>query len=319
MRVQKRAMVGLLACALIAAQARAFPLAGSLGSASADAGTGSDNAFLLQMGLWQSPVSPNEEIYSFIDHLKWKRPPQDIMPRGADGTVDCRPVRGFRATRLCVFNYAIIMNATLGRASAFAERRDAVLSDQDHLEAVRNRNAEGHNLGTSTLARFWQAFSRIRANASLPADEFDRDYLRVEGEFWDGVLLPWLQGSQDAYLAAVAVDANYRESVPHELLHALYFENPRMRQAVSSYWEMRLNESERNEVRRALSFDYDPENEELMRNEFQAYVLSPGSRRNPLASLAANHRDALTQALLRLGIDPSLSLPPQCHCSLTNR
>jgi hypothetical protein len=60
----------------------------------------------------------------------------------------------------------------------------------------------------------------------------------------------------------------------HELAHGEFFSDPPYASYVQHFWLTALTEGERAAVRHFLgSMDYDTDNEELMYNEMQAYVM----------------------------------------------
>ena len=59
----------------------------------------------------------------------------------------------------------------------------------------------------------------------------------------------------------------------HELLHARYFASESYRQAVGDFWRETLSEEQRGLIRREFGTQFNARNEDLMINEFQAYLL----------------------------------------------
>jgi hypothetical protein len=91
--------------------------------------------------------------------------------------------------------------------------------------------------------------------------------------------------------------------ISHEMLHAQYFTDPKFRDVVDAYWT-ELAEPERKIVRERLGSFYNGKDDELMRNELQAYVLMSSTAGNPFADLVHPHREALTARLRAKGIQP---------------
>ncbi len=94
----------------------------------------------------------------------------------------------------------------------------------------------------------------------------------------------------------IAVSGEVSEDLPfllsHEAWHAAFFLNESYRTAVWSYWRA-LPAGERARIRKALSTIYDPSDETLMVNEFQAYLQQMGGEEAALKDLHARHAPPL--------------------------
>lgn len=65
-------------------------------------------------------------------------------------------------------------------------------------------------------------------------------------------------------------------ALQHEMLHGVFFTDEAYAQRCTEFWQQRFSEEERACLRILLaSLNYDPDFEELMINEFQAYMLTP--------------------------------------------
>jgi len=93
------------------------------------------------------------------------------------------------------------------------------------------------------------------------------------------------------------------EVVSHEILHAQYFTAPAYRDTVDAYWRG-LSGLQRAAVRVGLAGTYNVDDDELMQNEFQAYVLMSGGERALLGHLVGDHRGPLLQRLAARGLAP---------------
>jgi hypothetical protein len=78
----------------------------------------------------------------------------------------------------------------------------------------------------------------------------------------------------------------------HETRHGLYFTEPTYARACREYWNGVLSADQREAFRLALlSMDYDSADEELMINEWQAYVLTPAHQAFGSIALTTRLRD----------------------------
>ncbi|MCB0308417.1 MAG: hypothetical protein KDD48_03515 [Bdellovibrionales bacterium] len=79
--------------------------------------------------------------------------------------------------------------------------------------------------------------------------------------------------------------------VSHETLHAQYFLNEKIRNAVKKYWVEVLTAQEHQSVKDAMRDFYDVTNEYLVLNEFLAYMGAYGDPRSYVGSLVGQHKE----------------------------
>lgn len=165
----------------------------------------------------------------------------------------------------------------LKRLAFFVEKtgyRGRLVSDQEvaHLHAWN-----AHDYAAPDLARFFS----LAQGTSFPLNDSEvelRDRLVAAG-----ILVPTDQGWEPGTGALVGISL---ESPPalrsalfvHEGYHGLYFTSPTFREGVRTAWQG-LSEGAREAFRTYLARSrYDPSDEGLMVNEFQAYVLQRSPR-----------------------------------------
>lgn len=89
----------------------------------------------------------------------------------------------------------------------------------------------------------------------------------------------------------------------HELSHAEYYTNPHYRDWCRKFWHETLSKRQRNALRTFLAKSgYDPDNEELMINEAQAYLLhtpDPRAFNARMAGLAEAELEGIRQTFLK--------------------
>ncbi|WP_126443833.1 hypothetical protein [Sulfuricystis multivorans] len=101
-----------------------------------------------------------------------------------------------------------------------------------------------------------------------------------------------------------AVSALARRTIlMHELSHAEYYTNPLYRDWCQKFWHETLSKRQRAALRTFLTQSgYDPDNEELMINEAQAYLLhtpDPRAFNAKMANLTEAELEAIRQAFLK--------------------
>ena len=171
--------------------------------------------------------------------------------------------------------------AAMNRVAALLEKagapRDRVLSmpELEQLIAASNTTAEefyvGHNYLLADIRRF-MALASEGGQALTPAEQ------RLAGMI--EAIAAAAPGPEPVAVLTIPnlgprMDAPTRSAVlGHELGHGVYFTNPRYAQHVHRLWHGSFTEAERAAFRRFLgSVGYDAQNEELMINEMQAYLL----------------------------------------------
>ena len=161
----------------------------------------------------------------------------------------------------------------LKRLAFFVEKtgyRGRLVPDSE-MATLHGWNA--HDYSAPDLARF---FTQAAAESfSLNPSEVELRQRLVAAS----VLLPNGSSAWDAGTGAlVGISAQSPPALKavlfvHEAFHGLYYTSPEFRSGVESAWEG-LSEGARNAFRSFLAFSqYDPGNEALMINEFQAYIL----------------------------------------------
>lgn len=170
-------------------------------------------------------------------------------------------------------DYAI-QAAMFRRMAFFVEKRGftgRLLTDQ---ELAERHGWNAHNYRGEGLAAFYNAVEREQ----FPINEMEtalRDIVVEHGLIRRGGDGQWIAGPGG--LLAISRESHpelRRLLLSHEAMHGVYYVEPAFREAVERYWHETLSDSERNYWRSFFSWmSYSPEDEYLMINEFQAYLL----------------------------------------------
>ncbi len=170
----------------------------------------------------------------------------------------------------------------MNRIGAFVEKagvpRDHVLDDAALDQAVAAGGDQfdsyyfGHDYRAADLARFF-AFADRDGVALRPQERALRALLAARG-----LLAPAAVGAVitlPPLSINTPVDAAARATIlRHELSHGLYFTDPTYAAYTSDFWENQLSADQRALFRAFLGREgYDTGNEDLMRNETQAYLV----------------------------------------------
>jgi hypothetical protein len=168
----------------------------------------------------------------------------------------------------------------LNRIAALIEKagmpRDRIVSEAELDAHIRAGGGDpdqyyyGHDYRAADLARFF----RLADSQAMPLNPYEtwlRGLLEREG---------WLQdGAVGALISIPGVSANIDAAsrttiLRHELSHAVYFTDPAYVSLTRHLWNGLLTDGERAAIRKFLGDDgYDTNDEDLMANEGQAYLI----------------------------------------------
>ncbi|MGE4278075.1 MAG: hypothetical protein AB7G62_00715 [Magnetospirillum sp.] len=203
---------------------------------------------------------------------------------------ECAPMEEFPGTILCLFAHSVMMN-DIFRGTAVA------------VEAPRGMISKSALLGVDLRIEDLLAY-RARhypdGNPMIPEEDSDNAAGRERAFMFD--VLPQLSERYQAQAVVAAAWGNL-STIAHELHHARYFSDTGYRTAIAEFWNEQLSEAERDKARAQLGTLYDSQNEDLIINEFQAYVL-PGKPNSWAVSLNDTYRTALRDFLHGKGFSP---------------
>jgi hypothetical protein len=190
--------------------------------------------------------------------------------------------------RVLLFSSLTLQGHTLNRIGAFVEKagmpRDRVVNDTELDGAIANGHDSvetyyyGHDYRAADLARFF---------ATAGADHIDlrpEEIALRQVLVREGLLAP---GAQGAIISLPPPgndgirDAHGRAAIlRHEISHGVYFTNPAYAAYVQRFWDSVMDADERQKLRHFLGSEgYDTANDDLIRNESQAYlVFTPDKR-----------------------------------------
>jgi hypothetical protein len=222
------------------------------------------------------------------------------------GVTECRWVAELEQVLLCGSYDRAAMNPPLTRAAIFVEvRAHTVIARSDRLYGEYAARIGGFDLlkdhpdpARPDLLHYYAALDRVcAADAALCPDEPERVMRALLERAWAGkprfVLVTF------AHVGSIPDD----EVVSHEILHAQYFTTAAYRDAIAAYWRG-LTDPQRAAIRASLAGVYNPADEELMQNEFQAYVLMSGGERARLRRFVDEHRAPMLDLLAARGVRP---------------
>jgi len=177
---------------------------------------------------------------------------------------------------------------TLDRVGAFVEKagmpHDRVMADAELATRIGQAGEEfdsfyyGHDYRAADLLRFFTTADADRV--TLDPDERALRRLLMR----EGLLRPGAVGaviSLPPLSVQPTVDAGARSTIlRHEVSHGVYFTDPAYAAYTAHFWADVMTADERAAFRKMLGGEgYDTANDDLMRNEMQAYLVHTADRR----------------------------------------
>jgi hypothetical protein len=254
-----------------------------------------------------APISVRHGVLAWSDWLTSFGDAREINGRAGDST-ECRWVAELPNVLLCASYEALAMNAMFERAGIFIEGLQVkagtvVKRDSDVFRSnaysiggydLLKRHAGNHLDLVTYFAALDRACAQDHELCNDPAEQAMRELLERA----------WAD-KQAFVVVTFACHGSVRDDkvISHELLHGQYFTDPAFRAAIDDYWA-RLPEADRAEVRDMLGSVYDGGDDELMRNELQAYALMTGAQTTVFKMIVPRHRQPLLDLLHTRRIEP---------------
>jgi len=251
-----------------------------------------------------APISVRHGVLAWSDWLTSFGDARD----GSDAT-ECRWVAELPDVLLCASYEMSAMNAMLERAGIFIEGLQVkagtiVKRDSDVFQSnafsiggydLLKRHPSGKHLD---LVTYFSALDRACAqDRELCADAREQAMRELLERAW---------ANKPAFVVVTfACHGSVRDDkvISHELLHGQYFTDPTFRAVIDDYWA-KLPEPDRADIRDTLGRVYDGADEELMRNELQAYALMSGAETTVFKMVVPRHRQRLLDALRARHVEP---------------
>jgi hypothetical protein len=222
------------------------------------------------------------------------------------GYTECAETTEIKDAFLCASYDQKNMNLALLRASFFAEgisnipKNTVVEHSQEELQEML-RQAGGHDLASKDLIAFYDAATEMcQTDAAYCLNDQETD-------IFENFVLPLYEKRKNFVLITYAVKSvmSYTQVITHEIMHAYYILQSQYRKTVDDFWEHTLSDDDRQNIRNGFFGIYDTNNEFLMKNEFQAYLLQAHPEAGHLApEYIEKYRRKLMAKINRLGIHP---------------
>ncbi len=225
------------------------------------------------------------------------------------GLTECRETEELSGVILCLSFFQQDMNRIFGRMSIFSEGgyvvpKGTLVSFGNHDLINLNKITQGNDLTSSKIMEFYNA---LKQHCQSPECKLSL----TEQRFFKNVISPLKKRYSDFIILGFSHQSfdSYQINVGHEMMHAQYFTVKAYRDTIEVFWQNKVSEDQKKKIRNALAEEgYDPNDELLMKNEFQAFILEPGAETSRLKDFVPIYRKLLLDDLLRNSV-----LPIQIH------
>lgn len=241
-----------------------------------------------QIVLSKNKVNITTDVKNWSNAIKLKAQHDLIAYKGdKDGYTECKRTTVAPNVILCGSYLQRDMNALLLRATIFSEgignhkAGDLIANNNKDLTA----NADiigGHDLRSKQLLAF---YTKVKAKCAK-----DKSFCLTYNEklFYNKIVKPISNVDKSFVIITYSVQSSMQpqQIVSHEFLHAMYFLDDKYKTQINNFWKTKLSKKERNKIKTELkSLGYSDHDEQLVQNEFQAYMLMDGAEEARLADL----------------------------------
>lgn len=241
-----------------------------------------------------------------------------------NGEIVCGEIKELRHAFLCVSETKQLMNETFTRmgfywGSAKGVPAGTLIPNSNQILKQFHSIVTGHNLPGDIIANFLH-------QAKLENPESDLYLNLSESSFASSFILDdRVKALNNKYYLIAVSSENLQSSlstINHELHHARYHLESSVRFVVEEFWKNYMSEADKTVVRSILGQVYNAENEYLIIDEFQAYLLQKGAEAGPMSQFVPRYRLPLLQSLqqssnykpLELNyLDGKIEIPKHLH------
>ena len=155
----------------------------------------------------------------------------------------------------------------------------------------------GHDIPSDELLKFWSELEKsCSSGGACPLSE--------EEELFKDVILPFAESQKPFVVISFSIDNDWYIALSHEVLHAQYFLDSKYQEVVDGFWRDVVREEDKIKIKSILGRFYNQNDEFLMRNEFQAYVLQAQAMQSSLQEFVKRYQEELIKKLTEVGSAP---------------
>lgn len=213
----------------------------------------------------------------------------------------CAQVIEIPGTILCAFRNSLEMNNALLRIGFFTGTAKGynvgtLISKNDPFYQELLSEVGGHTFTIQEAQAFYsQAFANSDKTVQLNPQELD---------FYSNLINnPILRsGSSKISIIGFPIDGfGYKTVIRHEINHAKFYLDSAYQAAVVQFWNSSITSDDKEKIAKQLSDIYNINNEKIVIDEFQAYLMEGESQQNPLNSFIGRYKNALLELIQSSG------------------
>ncbi|MBL7542855.1 MAG: hypothetical protein JNL11_03520 [Bdellovibrionaceae bacterium] len=236
-------------------------------------------------------ISGKLDVATVQDLKKWSDLEETSCP------ALCAEVVEIPHSYICSFKTKTEMNNTLLRMGFFTGTADGyvkgtLVSNSESALNMYKKVVGGHTLTSDDIIAF-----RLAANASSNTSSKLNDQ---ESDFYSNIITNISSQSTDSKYAIIAFanDAsNYEVIVGHEINHASFYLQPTYKKAAKQFWQNKVSHEDKIKIRSILSKIYNAKDDNIIVDEFQAYLTQLDEKNNPLAKFIPKYKQKLMKNL----------------------
>lgn len=222
----------------------------------------------------------------------------DLKSRAGLNETLCAQIAEIAHTFVCISNQKLQMNQIFTRmgffwGSAKGMSAGTLISNSNPLLNKYNQIVTGHNLPGNVILNFLRSAEQS-PDSDIKLNPFEQEFAK---SFISQPQIQKLEGQ--FYLIALSSEEpeDFGITLSHEIHHARYYLQTSYRTAIDAFWKLLVLEKDKSNIRKALGEYYNAENEALIIDEFQAYILGSDDANNPLKPYVERYRTILIEQL----------------------
>jgi hypothetical protein len=217
-----------------------------------------------------------------------------FLPKNAD---QLQPIYG------CIFSDQVAMNAALLRAGLYVHTEMGIATDDQLYNSKLMTTVGGHDFAGKELVDYY-------LHATIPTEaKSEHEKLKaIEQEFDHKVLKPILEKNQANFIFFSVINTKkFKENLSHELLHAQYYNYPKIAEILEQVWQEVPKKHQQTIINCLREGGYDVAQHDLVLREFYSYFLQYNAAQylagitplKPMTSLANTYATKIRAALAK--------------------
>jgi hypothetical protein len=222
---------------------------------------------------------------------------------GMDRYLECAEINELPGAYLCCSFYQQDMNEVFTRMGIFmgagrGVKEGTLLKHGDHVLTNYKKLVAGHNLPGPVVSRFYSALAKETDPQLAPnpfESAFQEKFLKYPEVAAHG---------KRFYVIGISIQnmKTYQCIVTHEIFHAKYFLDAAYQEVVNRFWQDSVAAADRARITETIGQAYNTDQEALVIDEFQAYLLQAGASHDRMKHFVDRYQTPLAKEIAARGI-----------------